>query len=155
MVAHSRHNICTSKHAWTLDIWPDLKSRRPHQFPGVTEANTRTLTKWALCEADIEANTIYSKIEKSQRFCGHCKLRGVEVVENANHALTTCFRAGLAQGTIVSWYNVEFKKTFFNTKEFLIDAQGQTTKTLADVYNRCAAYLDEYSRRRRVELLSR
>ena len=47
--ASLKHALQHSKHAWMLQLWPDMKAKRPWEMKGVSPHHQRFWTKFALC----------------------------------------------------------------------------------------------------------
>ena len=45
-----KRTILTSKHAWTMELFPTYETKRPYEIEGLPRMRIHILTKWFLCE---------------------------------------------------------------------------------------------------------
>ena len=69
---HYVEKIRHSKHAWTLELWPNVSCARPFEINGVSVQNGKPIQRWVMCEMALEAYNIFSKIAKNERVCETC-----------------------------------------------------------------------------------
>ena len=90
-----RKNVLKSKHAWTMELFPTYESKRPYEIESLARMQTHILTRWFLCEHNLEIETgRWSRTPKEKRYCRACKSElGEELIGDEVNVLTKCCRS--------------------------------------------------------------
>ena len=89
-----RRPLLTSKHAWTMELSPTKETKRLYAIEGLPRMRTPNITRWFLCEHNLEIETgRSSRIPKEQIYCRACKAeKGEDHIGDEIHALSICCR---------------------------------------------------------------
>lgn len=138
--------IKASNHCWMLEVWLDMKTKRPFEIMGVTEQANKIITTWILREAPLEDFNIFASIPRKMRHCSRCFEEGLLVPQCPIHALSDCYRGADRKCAVINSFNAENATEQWNLWEILKVARFLKYSAQAALWNKVADFMQFYEK---------